>query len=144
MKKLIVTAVCLMSLSACNKPAQATENNDKKGHTTVGSDKDNHGCKGSAGQTWSELKQDCIQIFNVGFRLNPIESKKDEAVISAFVLLNDDQTKAELFMPDNTDHHTIILNQSEKNRYKNDQYTYDSYRSVLYIDGVEKYKGNVE
>lgn len=111
---------------------------------SVGADKDDHGCMASAGQTWSELKQDCIQIFNQGFRQNPTESKKGEAVISAFVLASDDQSKVELFLPDNAHHHSIMMNKTGKDNYQNDKYKYDSYKSILYIDGIEKYKGNVE
>jgi len=139
MKKLALLTVCLAGLSACEKP-KITENNIKKEKQAVGSDKDDHGCIASAGQTWSELKQDCIQIFNKGFRLNLVEPKKDEAVISAFILMSDDQSALELFLPD----HTVILKKTDKNVYKNNQYKYDSDNSILYVDGVERYKGNVE
>ncbi|MCJ8152755.1 hypothetical protein MKJ01_03120 [Chryseobacterium sp. SSA4.19] len=142
MKKLTLLTICLLVLSSCEKP-KTTENTTKK-EKQVGSDKDDHGCIASAGQTWSELEQDCIQVFNKGFRLNPIEVKKDEAVISAFVLSSDDQSKLELFLPDNTEHHTIILNKADKDTYQNGRYKYDSDKSILYVDGVEKYKGNVE
>lgn len=134
----------MVGLSACNQSAKTTEKNIKNEKQAVGSDKDDHGCIASAGQTWSELKQDCIQVFNVGFRLNPVAPQKDAAVISAFILLSDDQSKLELFLPDQTDHRTIILNKDAQGVYQNDQYTYDPDKSVLYVQGIEKYKGNVE
>ncbi|WP_294270808.1 membrane lipoprotein lipid attachment site-containing protein [uncultured Chryseobacterium sp.] len=143
MKKLILTAVGLAVLSACNKP-QTNENTVKNEQKAVGADQDDHGCKASAGQTWSELKQNCIQVFNEGFRLNPVTPPKDAAVTSAFVLMSEDQSRLELFLPEQTDHHTLILNKSDKGMYQNDQYQYDPVKSVLYLNGVEQYKGNVE
>ena len=59
----------------------------------VGNDKDLHGCKGSAGQTWSELKQNCIQVFNEGTRLNPVRTVAGKAISSAFVVFSDDQSE---------------------------------------------------
>lgn len=144
MKKLILTAVCLVGMSACNKPSKTTENTVTAEKKAVGADKDDHGCIGSAGQTWSELKQNCIQVFNEGFRLNPVAPEKDAAVISAFVLWSQDKNKIELFLPDAANHESIILNKTENNLYQNDQYKYDANKSILYVNGVEKYKGNVE
>ena len=144
MRKLPIIAICLFGLSACNKPVKTTDNTIKKETPSVGADKDDHGCMPSAGQTWSELKQDCIQVFNQGFRLNPTETKKGDAVISAFVLLSDDQSKVELFLPDSADHHSILMDKISKNTYQKEKYKYDSYKSILYINGVEKYKGDVE
>ena len=49
---------------------------------------------------------------DIGQRLNPIEIKEGEAVTSAFVLFNEDDSKAELFLPNEKE--PIILNKSEK------------------------------
>ncbi|WP_294205319.1 hypothetical protein [uncultured Chryseobacterium sp.] len=143
MKKLILTAVGFAVLSACNKP-RTNENTIKNEQKAVGADQDDHGCKASTGQTWSELKQNCIQVFKEGLRLNPVAPPKDAAVTSAFVLMSEDQNRLELFLPEQTDHHTVILNKSDKGMYQNDQYQYDPVKSVLYLNGVEQYKGNVE
>lgn len=137
-------AVCMLGLAACNESAKTTANAVIQEKKAVRADKNDHGCVVSEGQTWSELKQDCIQVFNEGFRLNPVASKKDSAVISAFVLWSKDKNKVELFLPDASDHKTIILNKSNENVYQNDQYKLDSYKSVLYVNGIEKYKGDVE
>ncbi|UOE37484.1 hypothetical protein [Chryseobacterium oryzae] len=143
MKKLSLIVICALGISACNKPIKNTDNSSKQVQS-VGNDENDHGCIASAGQTWSELKKDCIQIFNQGFRLNPINSKKGEEVISAFILVSEDQSKVELFLPDNSDHNSIILDKTGKNTYQNNQYKYDLYSSILYVDNIEKYKGNVE
>lgn len=140
MKKLILIAICFVGLSSCDKPAKMAGNNIKEEKPAVGSEKDSHGCIATAGQTWSELKKDCIQIFNEGLRLNPVEVQKNNSVISIFVLLNDDRSKLELFLPDNT----IMLTKSDQGIYQNDNYEYDSEKSVLYVNGIKKYEGNVE
>lgn len=62
---------------------------------TVGGEKDDRGCLTAAGETWSELKQNCIQVFNSAQQLNPVATNTDEAVISAFVLFDDDKSKVE-------------------------------------------------
>lgn len=145
MKKLTLIAICMAGLSSCNKPGKTTENTVKENKQALGSAKDEHGCVASAGQTWSQLEQNCIQVFNKGFRLNPAGPKKSEAVISAFILFSDDQSKIELFLPQDAGrNNTFILNKVSKDTYQNEHYKYDSNKSVLYIDGVEKYKGNVE
>lgn len=144
MKKLIATTVCLAGLAACSKPAKTTEEKTGPAPKAVGADKDSHGCKTSAGQTWSELKQNCIQVFNEGFRLNPVDPPKDAAVISAFIILSTDQSKLELFLPDDAGQQSLILNKTGKDLYESGPYKYDSNKSILYMNGAEKYKGNVE
>ena len=123
--KNLVLMLALGSLAACNSVKM------------VGNDKDNHGCKESAGQTWSELKQNCIQVFNEGTRLNPINAQKDGAVISAFLVFNGDQSKAELFL---TDKPNVILKKTQNGNYTSGKYVYSSSDSTLYIDGKAVYK----
>ena len=64
----------------------------------VGGDRDKHGCIGSAGYTWSNIQNKCVRIFEVGIRLNPSQLEPNQAVISAFILFNKNQRKAELFI----------------------------------------------
>lgn len=65
-----ITNLCLIlgiaiSLLAC----QTTEQNPQKPTETqvamVGNDRDKHGCKASAGYIWSELKGECVRIWEV-------------------------------------------------------------------------------
>lgn len=142
MRKVVLLSIGIFALTACNSPkSNSSENTEKQTVTeqsTVGGDKDEHGCLTSAGETWSQLKQSCIQIFNVGQRLNPIETKDGEAVISAFVLFNDDKSEAELFLP-NTQSNTI-LKTTDKKSYENGEYKFDTNDSTLYINNEKKYK----
>ncbi len=148
MKKLAFIVMSLFTLTACNNAPKHNESEkvadqSKKEETpSIGGSKDEHGCLVAAGQTWSEIKQGCIQVFNVGLRLNPTEKKEGEAVISAFVIVSDDQSKLELFLPDNKN--TIILDKVENDIYRKDSYKYDAKKSALYKNNMIKYKGDVE
>lgn len=142
MKRTVFILMSVFALTACNNSKSDTSKGDNEQAkteeaTTVGSEKDEHGCITSAGETWSQLKQSCIQIFNVGQRLNPIETKEGEAVISAFVLFNDDKSEAELFLP-NTKSNTI-LKTTNKETYENGEYKFDAKDSSLYVNGTKSY-----
>ena len=47
----------------------------------VGGDSDEHGCKGSAGYSWSIVKNECIRLFESGIRLDPKAAALDKAQI---------------------------------------------------------------
>jgi len=134
-----------MALTACNNPSSSTRNTTEQNQTeepvAIGGEKDEHGCIGATGATWSELKQDCVRLFDVAIRLNPRRSNESEAVISAFVLFNDDQSKLELFLP-NDDQETIILDKAEGDVYQNGVYRFDAVESGLYINGEKKYQSD--
>lgn len=115
----------------------------KKESQTIGGSKDEHGCLTGAGETWSEIKQGCIKVFDIGFRLNPVKMKEGDAVISAFVVMSDDHSAVELFLPDNNNKH-IILAKTKENLYQKDQYKYDAEKSYLYVNDELQYIGNVE
>jgi len=84
-----------------------------------------------------------VQLFNMGFRLNPVNRAPDEEVISAFVLMSEDQSRAELFMHD-TDGRSLILNKSVDGTFRNHSYVYDAQSSNLYYKGRLSHTGNVE
>jgi len=52
---IILSILCIFLLFGCTEP----DNNVP----IVGNDKDSHGCIGSAGYSWCELKQKCIRIW---------------------------------------------------------------------------------
>lgn len=82
MRTLTLMAASLL-LAACSTPEQHL----------VGSDRDSHGCIGSAGYQWSALTKQCVRLFEQGIRLNPTDAGQTS---SAFVLFNADQSQAEL------------------------------------------------
>jgi len=103
---------------------------------SIGGQKDTHGCLASAGQTWSMLQEKCIQVFNEGQRLDPVKKTKS-AVISAFILPNNSNTKVELFLPNQE---SIILNKAGSSLYSNGKYTYNIARKELKINKRIAYK----
>ncbi len=144
MKKIVFSSVVAsVLLWACNKPAQAEANNENTPEDTsvvaqerpTGGDQDEHGCNPSTGETWSNLKQTCLRLFDDALRLNPIEQKEGEAVISAFVVFNDDKSKVEVFLTNDNK----ILDKTSENTFADEHYKYDAAEKALYIEGVKKY-----
>lgn len=146
MKKLTLLCLSLFIIAACNdgtNKSSIQEENTEQSKTesdVVGENKDTHGCLTSAGETWSELLQDCIRVFEVGQRLHPVKTSEGEAVISAFAVFNADQSKVELFLPETES--VTVLDQAEDQLYKNEVYTYNVETSELYISGEKAYTGN--
>ena len=146
MKKTFTLSIAALAFTACNNgtPQQtdnpAEEPTTPQQETMVGGDRDEHGCIGSAGFTWSALRGECIQVFEVGTRLNPVEEKEEVAVISAFVVTKDgDNSQVELFIT-NEDQNPI-LKQETNGTYKNGKYVYNPKMQELSIDGKVTYKG---
>lgn len=147
-EKTVFLSVITLVMMSCNsnklnkKANELTSETMKEEIKAMGGEKDKHGCLSSAGEIWSELRKKCLQIFNEGIRLSPVKIKEGNAVISAFVLFNEDKTKAELFLP--TDTPNVILEKSEGNLYQKDNYQYDVASEILKIDGKDAYKAEKE
>ncbi len=69
----------------------------------VGNDRDEHGCIGSAGYTWSNLKNRCVQLFAEGIKLIPAGPNATDdlttLILNSFLVFSNDQMHAELYMP---------------------------------------------
>ena len=146
MKATFILPIIAVSFTACNNttPNQSANTTETPEVTQdapmVGGDKDEHGCLPSAGQSWSALRGECIQVFEVGTRLNPVEEKEEEAVISAFVVSKtDDNSQVELFITTEETH--PLLKQEKDGTYKNGKYVYNPKMQELSIDGKVAYKG---
>lgn len=143
MRILIVIFMGIFAFIACNTPNSnsSKSDNEQAGSeetTTVGGEKDEHGCLVSAGELWSQIRQDCLQIFNAGQRLNPIHTKDGEAVISSFILFNNDKSELELFLPD-PKNGSVILKSIGNGIYEADSYKFDIKDSSLYMNGTKAY-----
>jgi hypothetical protein len=101
MKKILLTAL-LMSSFSCAVIAQGV---------TTGSDRDQHGCIGSAGYTWSAIKQDCIRIFEEPIQLKEANPKESYETVAALIF-NKDKKKVEVFLPQHKE--GVILIRSGK------------------------------
>lgn len=100
---LVTSLLIACALSACTP---AAENNQLPHIQMAGSDRDAHGCIGSAGYTWSPVREACIRIFESGLAFAPDETQTttaDGAVLQAFVVLAPEAgetiTAAEAYVP---------------------------------------------
>lgn len=113
----------LLLLAACNKPAEPALPSDPalppppvpetstptllpraEAASIVGADSDAHGCKASAGYTWSQVQAKCLRLFESGKRLNfmadgaQAESAQAEG-LAAYVVFDKAESRAEVFLP---------------------------------------------
>ncbi|UYW02209.1 hypothetical protein K5I29_04715 [Flavobacterium agricola] len=134
--------LAFISISCTNKSVttdlKETDSMQETNHSIIGNDKDDHGCIGSAGQTWSQLQNSCVQVFTIGIRLDPVIETADTAVSSAFIVFNSDKSQAEIFLPDADV--SVILPNKDGATYSNTEYAYDSDSGVLYQSNTEIYK----
>ncbi len=118
MKKSLILSTFLSAILLANCQQKSEEKTNATVDSTavakapmVGNDLDKHGCKGSAGYSWSVAKNDCIQVFNTGVRLEPQDRMLNQT-LSAFVVFANDEKEnefeVEIFLPSIKDS-TIIL-----------------------------------
>lgn len=89
----------------------------------AGSDKDKHGCKGSAGYTFSVIKNDCVRVFEEKIQLKEVDNKKTYTS-NASVILSEDGKKAEIFLPSSDG--SLVLDKIASKKvvaYKKGKYT---------------------
>ncbi len=140
MKKVTILLLSVFALMACNNPKSDNSQNETETTHAIGGDKDEHGCLTAAGETWSQLKQDCVRLFEIGVRLNPTNPKEDEAIISAFALFSDDKSQVELFVSDTEN--SIILDATSDDVYESGEYKFDASTMSMYLDDVLTYEAN--
>lgn len=88
---------------------------------TVGGDRDSHGCIGSAGYTYSQIKKDCVRVFEQKIKLTEVAPKGSSTSMAA-VIFSKDMKKAEVFIPD-TDGESLILTRIGRGKiWKKDDY----------------------
>lgn len=56
-----------------------------------------HECTGEEGYVWSEVRQECIRVLETGIRTDATDGSQT----SAFIVFNNDSSRAELFFSDN-------------------------------------------
>lgn len=152
MKKHFSILILSFHLIACNTNTTTQQDDSLKVEPAqtpppmVGNDADEHGCKASAGYQWSVLRNECIRIFEVGIRLDPL-SKDLEQTLSAFIVIKTDSSdqEIELFVP--YDEQTIIVKKESADKWKNDKYTLTKTKDTYNIEDVNRkllYKGMIE
>lgn len=138
MKKIMLfTMIAGLSISCAKKVSQ--ENTiPKQKENLVGADSDSHGCKASAGYTWSTLKKECIRVFE-GTKLSHYDDGKTYTTASYVIF---DGNKAELFL--DTQKESIILERkSEGDSWINGDWQLIPWKGyVLKKEGKIVYTGN--
>lgn len=86
----------------------------------VGGDVDKHGCKPSAGYTFSSLKNDCVRLFEQEIQLKEVDSKLSYSTFVA-VIFSNDKRKAEVFVP-NTESGLILVRKGRKLKWKGNSF----------------------
>jgi len=107
MNQIFYSLFCFAILLSCgeNKVSSVKTNQN---HMT-GNDRDPNGCIGSAGYTWSAVKNRCIRTFEEGspfFSYDQSSGAIDSTQV-AYVVLSDDLSKAEVFFG-NTDKPVVM------------------------------------
>lgn len=95
----------------------------------LGGDKDAHGCIGSAGYTYSQIKKDCVRTFEQKIRLKEVASKED--YISA-VIFSKDMKKAEVFVKDAEGGSIVLTRAGKAKAWKKDGYALVPYKKSGY------------
>lgn len=135
---------CLSALllSACTSTPSANQTPQPAPVTApvVGADQDEHGCKGSAGYTWSVVKNECIQIFNAGIRLNPKAAHLDQT-LSAFVVFKSDteDAQAEVYLPGEAKSRLFDkVADNGAGTWKNDTFLLTQWKGMYTVQGGKK------
>lgn len=101
----------------------------------VGNDVDAHGCKGSAGYQWSQVKQSCIRLFEEGVRLNPQPDTASQS-ISAFVVFKsqDIQDITELFLPNDSSQLLVQDKMNGAGKWTNTKYQLTQWKGMYTLE----------
>lgn len=97
----------------------------------VGGDKDVHGCKASAGYTYSQLRNNCVRVFEQKIKLKEVGSDKSYTSMTA-VIFSKDMKKAEVFIPDASAKSIILDRQGKDKLWKSGSHIKETYTLVPY------------
>jgi hypothetical protein len=107
--KYLIMFLSFILLVSCVHKNESTALGENQSPRIVGNDRDPHGCIPSAGYTWSEVRKDCIRVFNDGVR---VKDAKCDKTLSTYAVFSPDLSHAEIFAPYSDDH--IILTRQGK------------------------------
>jgi hypothetical protein len=105
---------------------------------TLGGDKDAHGCIGSAGYTYSQIKKDCVRVFEQKIKLTEVAPTGGSTSMAA-VIFSDDMKKAEVFVPDADGESLILTRLGRGKAWKKDDYVLVPFKK----NGYQLKKDNV-
>lgn len=106
-KNLVLIVACLLM--------QTISFSQTKQQPIVGSDMDAHGCKASAGYTFSKVKNNCVRLFEEPVQLKEL-NPKESYTSNCTIIFSKDQRKAEVFIP-NEKTSVILLRSGKSGSY---------------------------
>lgn len=95
----------------------------------LGGDKDAHGCIGSAGYTYSQIKKNCVRTFEEKIKLKEVATNGDYI---AAVIFSKDKKKAEVFVKDAEGGSVILTRPGKAKAWKKDGYVLTPYKKSGY------------
>lgn len=137
--KLVLKHLPLLAIVAACGTANNTKETQKdtmpKTTPMVGNDVDAHGCKASAGYQWSQVKHNCIRLFEEGIRLNPKPDTASQS-ISAFVVFKsqDVQDTAELFLPNDSSQYLVQDKTNGAGKWTNTKYQLTQWKGMYTLE----------
>ncbi|GEN71537.1 hypothetical protein [Chryseobacterium lathyri] len=109
----------------------------------LGGDRDVHGCIGSAGYTYSQIKNDCVRVFEQKIKLKEVSSDKSYTSVTA-VIFSKDMKRAEIFIPDGNAKSIILTREGKSKMWKSGSYIKEAYVLVPFKKkGYQLKKDNV-
>ncbi|MGO1788350.1 MAG: hypothetical protein ACTHZ7_14860 [Sphingobacterium sp.] len=150
MKTNILFSVLILLVSSCQNAQQQSDYQtdtsfDSLSGVPIGGNKDAHGCLTASGETWSQMRNSCVQLFNVALRLNPTSAREGNAQFSAFALFDEtDSARVELFLPHGQEQSEVI-DRSPNGHFESGAYTLKIENpTTLYINGKKEYQQDAD
>lgn len=97
----------------------------------LGGDRDVHGCKGSAGYTYSQIKNNCVRVFDQKIKLKEVNPDKSYSTMTA-VIFSKDMKRAEIFIPDGNAKSIILDREGKSKIWKSGSHIKETYMLVPY------------
>ena len=139
--KLLFCSLLLSIIISCQQ--NSTETTEVTENELVGNDLDSHGCKASAGFSWSFVKNECVQVFETGIALAPQDTTLNKA-LAAYIIFSDDENKetadVELFIPEQKETSLILkpIKDDGAGTWGDKTYQLTQWKGVYTLEKAEK------
>ncbi|WP_336687893.1 hypothetical protein [Chryseobacterium bernardetii] len=97
----------------------------------LGGDRDVHGCIGSAGYTYSQIRNSCVRVFDQKIKLKEVGSDKSYTTMTA-VIFSKDMKRAEVFIPEGAAKSIILDKEGKTKIWKSGSHIKETYVLVPY------------
>ncbi|MDN3692607.1 hypothetical protein QWZ06_10120 [Chryseobacterium tructae] len=97
----------------------------------LGGDRDVHGCIGSAGYTYSQLRNNCVRVFEQKIKLKEVSTDKSSSTMTA-VIFSKDMKRAEVFIPEGMAKSIILEKEGKDKIWKSGSHIKETYVLVPY------------